>query len=1046
MATLVNPATGERFEGPDDQLEDAKRETGLVTEDEYAAQQEGPLMAGARAGSAAVAAPLEMADKTLRKVGLGSYDAKSDPNASPAALEWQKQHEGSLGEFFNKAALAKEAHPLAAMAGEAIPMGITGALAGGIGAGLAGGGALGTAAGLGLESAATGMSQEAVDAITQKRDFSAKAALMNGGVNLALGGLFLGAGHALSGAAGRAGAKALGEEAAAVSGVRPTEGAPGARNWVSELDPGEVPDAVQGGRNRAPRTAESAGAAAKNFDDLDAAKAITEIKEGKVSSGPIAEAAPAIREHLSVEGARDLDFINEVLYDDAGLATKHQDFAQGASEWTPEMVEKQGAWLGDMTEKSAQAIEAIRAIPDAKGLGRAAEEAIQKGLRRINMAEGADLNVGLDAFKRSGDSIIARIGSATNSTIDQETRQAVMNQVRSVTDSLREGMLDEGMFGRNARVQAAHNEPLHEMIGALGRVQKKLYETTGRTWGETGVGAIERRADPDALRKLFEDPHLGGKLFKQDLAHVLDQAETLGRNRLEHGMTQLDRLPEFVEKLQGLRDDLNTAEVLHAAERQAGGGAHGAGGASAGGAIGANLLVHAAEYGGRSVGFPLGNIVRSTGAYAQTAHAIDRLVAKFGGGELAKSGTATRNLLDRYASRVKGSELLGDAAHRAKLPENLTRFLDQAHAPPIRPSLPPMPPGSGTGTPGTPQAPPGSPANDVRGKVAGVAALAGGGALLASGQASAAMLPEDQQARDQLTQQLQGLSPEEQQARIQTAESFARIQQKTTQRVNGAVKDLFALARDPNAQPRYRSPKARELDQRSQELDVPRHLARFMGKQDDPVDAFSEKSGLIQDVVAHPEKLARHMAENLGDLPTEQPEIFASMVGQTMSTIQYLHERMPGVAGKSALDPEGYPPTFEEISEWAGHWVGAIHPLDSLDDLASNELVPEQIEAVQSLWPEGYQMFQTAAMGQIHQLSLKPGGISREALEQIDSALNLDGAGEPTLSSDFAGLLRKAEKADAQRLQAEASKPQPPMQSQSPQRLASSALGSLHAE
>jgi hypothetical protein len=1046
MPQLVDPKSGDIFDVPDDDAERSRGEYGLVSPDEYRAQQESPLLAAARVGSAAVGAPLEMADKALRKVGLGSYDASQDPNASPGALDWQKQNEASLGEFFNKAALAKEAHPTAALAGELLPMGITGALAGGIGAGLAGGGALGTAAGLGVESAATGMSQEAVDAITQKRDFSAKAALMNGGVNLALGGLFIGAGHALSGAAGRAG-KVLGEEAGAASGVRPTEGVPGARNWLGEIDPGEVPDAVQGGRNRAPRTAESAGAAAKNFDDLDAAKAISEIKQGKVAPGPIADAAPTIREQLSVEAARDADLINEVLYDDAGLAAKHEDFAKGAAEWTPEMVEKQRAWLGDMTEKSAQAIEAIRAIPDAKGLGVAAEEAIQKGLRRINLTEGAGLNVGLDAFKRSGDSLIARIGSAANSAVDQETRQAVMNQVRSVTDSLREGMLDEGLFGANARIQAAHNEPLHEMIGALGRVQKKLYEVTGRTWGETGVGSIERRADPDAFRRLFEDPHLGGKLFQQDLAHVLDQAETLGRNRLEHGMSRLERLPEFIEKLQNLRDDLNSAQVLHAAEEAAGGGHGGTGGASTGAALASNVLLHAAEYGGRKAGFAFGNVARQLGWMGKGAHALDRLATTLGlEGEMAKTGTATRSLLDRYAGRVKGSDLLADPLHQARMPASLQRFLEQAHAPPVRTGVPPMPPGAGTGTPGTPQAPPGSPANDVRGQVAGVAALAGGGALLASGQASAAMLPEDQQARDQLTQQLSALTPEQQQARIQTAESFARIQQKTTQRVNGAVKDLFALAKDPKASPRYRSPKARELDRRAQELDVPRHLARFMGKHDDPVDAFSEKSELIEDVVAHPEKLARHMAENLGDLPTEQPEIFASMVGQTMNVVNYLHERRPGVAGKSALDPEGYPPTFEEISEWAGHFVGAFHPLDSLDDLASNELVPEQIEAVQSLWPEGYTMFQTSAMREIHELSGRPGVISRAALEQIDSALNLDGAGEPTLSSDFAGLLRKAEKADAQRLAAEASKPQPPMQSQSPSRIASSALGSLHAE
>ncbi len=308
------------------------------------------------------------------------------------------------------------------------------------------------------------------------------------------------------------------------------------------------------------------------------------------------------------------------------------------------------------------------------------------------------------------------------------------------------------------------------------------------------------------------------------------------------------------------------------------------------------------------------------------------------------------------------------------------------------------------------------------------------------------MLPEQQQARDELSQRLSTLPPDQQASALRSADSFARIQQRTEQRVQGSVKDLFALAKDPKAQPRYQSPKAREIDKRSADLDVPRHLARFMGKHDDPVDAWKEKAELLNSVTADPSKLAAHMAQNLGDLPQHQPEMFASMVGQTMATVEYLHGLMPVPSGQSALDPKGYPPTFEEISDWAGHWVGAVHPLDSLDDLASNQLVPQQVDAVQALWPEGYQMFQTAAMGQIHELAQSKGVIPREALEQIDSALNLDGAGEQTLSSAFADLLKKATAADAQKLQAEASKPQPPMQSQGPSRLASSSLGSLHQE
>jgi hypothetical protein len=86
-------------------------------------------------------------------------------------------------------------------------------------------------------------------------------------------------------------------------------------------------------------------------------------------------------------------------------------------------------------------------------------------------------------------------------------------------------------------------------------------------------------------------------------------------------------------------------------------------------------------------------------------------------------------------------------------------------------------------------------------------------------------------------------------------------------------------------------------------------------------------------------------------------------------------------------------------------------------------------------------------MKQIDALSKRRRPIPIEALEQIDTALDLDGAGEPTLSSGMADLFRKAEQAEEQRLQQEAqAQPPPPgpSQPQGPSRLASSALGSLH--
>ncbi len=1053
MPQLVDPRTGDVYDVAEEDAEGEQKKHGLVSPDQYTAQQESPVMAAARVGAAATLALPAAMDRILPEGLRAPQTPEEIAKQSPDAQKFFRQSAADQSKFFERAALAKKAHPIAALAGEAIPYGLEGALGGAVGSGLAGGGLAGAAAGLGTESAVTGVSQEAVDAVSANggkgRDFSAKTALMNGGVNAIFGGLLMGAGHALSGGAGRVAGELAGEaagsEAGAVSGVRPTEGVPGARDILSEIDPGQVPEAVQGGRQRAPQIAESAGAAASNFDELPAAQAMTEIKDGKgVDTHQLAEAAPAIRDHLSLETEQSFNAVDDIVRNDATIGAKHEDFAQGAAEWTPEIVQAQDKWVEGASNKGLALADELAATKHAGGLGESAKTEIMKGIERVqDAASGVERNVALDNMKRGVDRLAKRFGNYGNSAVDEVTRQGLIDKLLGYSDELRDGLKSPELFGRNGPLQEAQNKAYVDLIDPLSRVQKDVFQVTGRDIRKVGVGAPEMRANPDKILGIMSDPRLGGELFKRDLQASLDAAEDLARARQEHGLSKLERLPELIQHLQAIRDDMNTAQVLHVAEGVAGGPGHAGAGVSGGAALGANVLVHAAEFGGRAVGFPLGGVVRASGAMGKVARGLDKLKGAFGiESELAKPGTATRALLDRYAARIKGGAALADDQRQALMPEGLKKFLDGTYAPP--PRVPPVTPGA-AGT-GTPQAPPGAPANDIQGKVAGVAALAGGGALLASGQAQAAMLPEQQAARDELSQHLATLPPDQQAATLRSADSFARIQQRTEQRVQGAVKDLFALAKDPKAPPRYQSPQARKIDQRSQELDVPRHLARFMGKHDDPVDAYREKSALVTSVVADPSKLAAHMAQNLGDLPQHQPEIFASMVGQTMATVEYLHGVMPVSSGRSALDPKGYPPTFEEISDWAGHWVGAVHPLDSLDDLASNQLVPQQVDAVQALWPEGYQMFQTAAMGQIHELSQKNGVIPRAALEQIDSALNLDGAGEPTLSSAFAGLLKQAEQADAQKMQAQASKPQPPMQSQSPSRLASSSLGSLHQE
>jgi hypothetical protein len=1037
MPYFVNPA-GEIFEADAKDARDLEAQ-GLkpassedITKHNESVAYEQKSLAG-KAGDVATAG-LQGVARGAMAPGLALQHAITGAMPAPEA----GRAESALGEsvFGPEAVARKERHPFTAMAGESVPTMLAAAATGGLAAApeaAAGGAArLGLVPGLaalGGESATFGLSQEAVDAVTEKRDFSARAAGMNGLVNLAFGavgmGLARGAGRLLGGEAGAAGrvARELGGEGAGAAAEAGATATPTVkRNWLGQIDKGTVPEAPAPGELR------SVGAAGGNFDDSAAAKAIRELKDGKVKPGPIAEAAPKMREHLASEGARSLDLIDEVLHDDATLGTKHADFIEGAKAFTPEQIAAQDEFAIGTRAAGEKLANALADTEHAGGLGTAAREEIAKGLQRVAEADTpGERNVALDHYKRGLDSLVNRISRGGGAAVDNLTRDKLVQQVLAHADAVRAGLQDEHVFGANGALQQAENEAHKALIDPLKRIQKRLYEVTGKEFGRTGIGAIERRADPDALLRIFNDPRFGGENFQKDLRDALEAAQMRGEAREGFGTFKLARMPELRRAIEDLKSDFNTAQVLQFAEERAGGGGHGAAGASAGANIAASVAMHGAEAATLSHGFASGRVLRPM--QGQLAHNIDsaaRKLLRLPEAELAKQGTAMREILDRYAKRVRNVDQLKDAAHEAGLPGPLRSLLRKAGAPIA---------------------------------AGGVAALGAG--LAGEGQAGAAELPAQRQNREAVDAQLRALSPAEQAVHARTAEAFARITQQTDVKVRSAVDELFRTATEPAARGRTLPKEQRALDQRAEALGVSRPMARFLGrKTDDPIDAWEAKSRTLSAIMADPTRLAQTMAENLGDLPSHQPEMFTAIVAQATQVASYLHQTMPQASGKSLFDPDGYPPSDSEINEWAGRWVGALHPLEALDDLARNDVLPEQMEAVQAMWPEAYELFQQSALRHIHELGQSGKLVPMDALVQLDSALALGGAGEPLLGPEMASLVRQAESQAGQQKGGAAAPGSPggpsgasngggppvPIRSKEPARLASASLNSLHAE
>lgn len=1010
MAVFIDPNTGERYENvPDEEVERAQAEFGLVTEQQYAdrlkVREEGITGAIARP-----AVDTGAALGSLWPEALGGLDPEQRALFNEEAARRAGEAQAAGSEF-----------PTATFAGQfgtATALGAAGAGLGAVGAGALGLSA-GVGAGLGMlgESALSGVSQEAVDSVTQQRDFSATNALMNGGVDLLLGGggLLL----------GKLGSRLLGGGAG--DAARAADAGIPQRNILAEIDPGEVPPAVGGKRqpksagaaaaaNRAYKVEQAAADAAEPFtDDMweSAAKSIDD--EGLDSQAKfIAENQEPLTRLAATNVVDHFDDARKIVQDDITIKAKADDARSFAREWTPEQVAEQQKWaretVGDEVEsalahiddtrKAAADVRAGRAGPrqggaaaiDAGGIDTAIQKTLKDGLDKVRRAEGVEQAIAVDNFKREIGKLDGMI--KRSSSLDQGTKAARTELVTNLYESLRQGLEDTGRFGKFADLQKATNAAHTRLIEPLSRIEARFAERLGDKWGEVGQAAINRRTKTDAVAQFMRAKPEAQLETLADLGEAIGGLEDLARARADFGAGQLDQIPRLLENLRQVKADFNLANVVQIASRRAGEITPGLGERIAEGALGAVT----------------GNVPFVGGALRGEGQRLIQGLRR--GAQMPAANTALGQALNDRLKAYARNPYLENAGYSRLLPQWLQGAL-KGHG----------------------------------GQVAGVAGVLGTAAVLAPGEAAAAELPEQAKARQALAAQLDGLDPESAAMQVHTAEALARINQRVDTRVKGAVTDLFAIARDPKAAPPHRSPEARAIDRRARELDVPRAVARFMGRRDDPVEAWQDKRDLLTSVVADPALLASRMAENLGDLPTQQPEIFAQMVGKTMATVEYLHDKLPGAAGKSALDPGGFPPSFEEITEFSGHWVGAIYPLDSLDDLSTNELLPEQIEAVQALWPEGYARFQTAALEQIHALSQEPGAIPLEALEQIDSALDLDGAGEPVLSSAMAGLIRQAEESEQKRIAEDAAKAPPPpgpTVSKGSERLASSALGSIH--
>lgn len=1036
MPIFIDPRTGEKFANvPDEEAERARREFGLVTPEEYALEQ--------RPFSEKAAETLETGvEGTLRGLEqLGSAADAVIPDVLPDPPEAKAGREAArAGLYGPEAAARRQRHPIASAIGEGLPI-----AAGGAGLGMAGTGVRGALGALALESGASGVSQEAIDATMEKRDFSAKAAAANGLTELAFGALFYGAGRALGGAS------SVADEA--------VPGVPGPRNLLDEIDPGTVPPPMR------QRPARSVGAAAGSTGDTmsrsDVARYIRDEDEIIDDLQTIAGGGPGER------GA--FQTFNDAFAESMNNRVKRADFDAAEAAMAPEAR----AALGAEIDTIADDLESVAATLDARG-GKKAAALLRTHINQL----GGDGSIAvLDRSKATLDSLHMKAITDVNDPYGE-----VLGAVDPVANRIRAALENPAYVGKQiAEQQAVRNAAWSDKTTGFIRNMRIANEVGPKLFKKIEVdyhtGQLVMQYDPSGFKALLGlDPHQA-KPVLEAWGNILDSAEKMALNTVEVGAESAGRSPLMAlqSSISDIRQVLAERARLYAAKDIGRKGIEalgrieslpGVGGAVRGARAvmgGKNLEAAAGSMGGyvptkdRSVAAAKALMARrrgQLGGVTFSGHVDNMTATKMAKPEtrelLRRAAMASNEDLGRAESLRIAREFLGkqpDSAARkealevlAQMPsrkqEHLYRALREKSGPltdedwqGIRSLVDRRHGQSGAVSVG-------DIARSPVGITTGVGAAGLAGHKMLQGEPE---LPEQRLKREAFEAKAAALPPEDQAAHLSTAETLARVAAQAETRVRGAISELFSGSTRPA------SGKARAIELRANELDVSRAVVRFMGtRTDDPVEAWKEKRELLSGLVADPARIARTMAKSLGTLPRTEPEIFMKMVAQTMGTVEHLYSLAPGPSGKSALDAEGYPPSLEEITAWAGHWVGSLHPLDTIDDLVANDLVPEQLESVRALHADTFELFQRVALGEIGRMRQSGKRIPMHQLEQIDTALDLNGAGEPVLSWDMARLIQMGEQQAAQTGQQPPQ--QSPMQSKGAERVASSAMASMRPE
>ncbi len=248
-----------------------------------------------------------------------------------------------------------------------------------------------------------------------------------------------------------------------------------------------------------------------------------------------------------------------------------------------------------------------------------------------------------------------------------------------------------------------------------------------------------------------------------------------------------------------------------------------------------------------------------------------------------------------------------------------------------------------------------------------------------------------------------------------------RMAERANVSIDGSLNKLFAGIEGAGA-------KIRSAGAAVKGAVTPSALELFQGKYPTPELAYKARAQEVLDADAnYGQRIRDNAAHVFGNSFDADPHAVGAAVVATTKAVKLLADKMPGgLVQTQSLTPMSTKtaPSRMDIQQYAMLHTAVTQPLTVIADISKGTVTRDQIDAIAEVHPALIQHVRMTVLERLQKLDQKGVEVPLRQRIILDSLLDLDGAGEPVLSSDFAEKYAQP-MSDTAAAMSEASAPRP---------------------